>query len=337
MLINIPIEPLEERYSIQWRKWFVEEFYNAGINFVTVNGIKTKEKIIVGSFLDVVETNIYKATQFIDMIGWLYAYPKSVLFFHDLWNPMLTALAYIRDGMGWKDLKIVGCLHAGAYDENDFLYKKNMNTWATGIEESWFSHVVDRIYVATPYHKHLLCSKRNVPLNKVIITGFPIYPDFVPENLTKENNLIVFPHRLDVEKQPYEFDKLKDEPRLKKYNFVKTKDVCKTKKEYYELLGRANIAISFALQETWGIAMQEATICECIPLVPNRLSYEDMYDSQFRYDTKENLINKIVYCMENREFVKKSLIVQKSYFLDKGKDAISKMIYDIKTNYGYCL
>ncbi len=334
IIVNIPIEPLEERYSIQWDKWFTDAFLESGISFHTIRGTCAGTEIIHGSFLDVLETNVYKATQAATVMAFLRTVPQNeniVLFFHDLWNPSLTNFAYIRDGLGLKNLKICGCLHAGAYDQYDFLHKKGMNKWAAQIEFSWFGTIVDKIFVATNYHKQLLHIMRGVNPDKIVVTGFPLYPDFVPKDDTVGcENLIVFPHRLDSEKQPELFARLAQEPDLKRWHFVRTKDLALTKKEYYTILSQAEFAVSFALQETWGIAMQEATLCGAVPLVPNRLSYPELYLPDFIYSDYANLIHKISYekidllCL---------LHSQQRQIVERGERAIPSMIREMKYSY----
>jgi len=97
---------------------------------------------------------------------------------------------------------------------------------------------------------------------------------------------IIFPHRLNEEKNPKSFDILKmclqdTDPDIA---CVKTFDVCKSKDEYYQELMKHKLAVSFADQETWGIAMQECVFAGCLPLVPDRLSYSEMYLEEFKYD-----------------------------------------------------
>ena len=280
-VLNLPIEPLEERYSTQWDKWFQDGFKKEEVEYLTIHGDVTKGKIEFGSFLDVMETNRYKTWQTTAIITTLQRYKDDytlILFFHDLWHPGLTQIAYIRDGMGWKNLKICGCLHAGSYDKHDFLNKTGMTTWARGLENAWFGSIVDEIYVATNFHKSLLCARRTVDSYKVKVTGFPLVPDFLPNKVELED-IIVFPHRLNEEKQPEQFDNLQDamneEAAIYGWKWYKTKEAVQTKMEYYKLLGKAKVAVSFALQETWGIAMQEAVLCGCIPICPNRLSYTE--------------------------------------------------------------
>ena len=53
IVLNIPIEPIEERYSSQWNKWFINHFRKADVIFKTIYGDKTSGKINKGSFLDI--------------------------------------------------------------------------------------------------------------------------------------------------------------------------------------------------------------------------------------------------------------------------------------------
>ena len=330
-ILNIPIEPLEERYSIQWAKWFEEAFKSASLNYRTIPGLSTSGKITNGSFLDVVETNAYKNAQLSQILDYLKSYKDEegvILFFHDLWFPGIETIAYIRDGMGWKNLKICGCLHAGSYDEQDFLYKRGMEPWAYLCEEAWLGHIVDKIFVATYYHKRLLTSRRRIPWDKIVVTGFPLYPDFVEKtNIPPVNRepIIVFPHRLDEEKDPNAFDKIALQ--MPEYQWIKSKEVCSTKKEYYNLLQSAKIAISFAKQETWGIAMQEAVLCGAIPLCPNRLSYTEMYNDVFLYDTEEGIREHIHRFMNAPPT--HSLITQQKKIMEKGASAIPNIIIEM--------
>ena len=71
------------------------------------------------------------------------------------------------------------------------------------------------------------------------------------------------------------------------------------------------MVFSANLQETLGISCYEILMAGGIPLVPNRLSYVEMYDEIFKYpsvctidwkgyqDNKQMLIDKIVTMMEN--------------------------------------
>ena len=178
LIFNVIIEPLKERYSVQWEKWFKECFEAHQVQYLPIEGEQRSQTIEHGSFLDVIDTNRWKTEQQKRIINLLSVFDDKeewIFFFHDLWHPTLTMLGYIRDGMGWKNLKIVGCLHAGIYDEYDFLNKQGMTPWAKHIEKGWFAHLVDQMYVATKFHKELLIKERDIDCCKIKKTGFPFY------------------------------------------------------------------------------------------------------------------------------------------------------------------
>lgn len=328
MLYNIPIESLEERYSEQWFHWFPAEYRRNNIAYTNVYADTLSDEIQRGSFLDVCGTNYFKAGQ-LQIICDLFFKDKikdgDIFFFHDLWFPGLEMLAYMRSALGIK-FKICGIFHAGTWDEHDFLSRKGMRYWAETLENSWFK-IIDQIFVATKFHKNLILNRRIVQEKNIYVTGLPIYPDFV-ESKNKQD-VILFPHRLDPEKRPEDFDRLKKEVRDVNWGFIKTKGKPRTKKEYYDLLNWSKIAVSFSEQETWGIAMQEAVLCGCIPFVPDRLSYQEMYPHIFRFGNIEALKHEIEYITEKQEYYEYALEHTKtlaSKFIREGANAIPKMI-----------
>jgi hypothetical protein len=56
-----------------------------------------------------------------------------------------------------------------------------------------------------------------------------------------------------------------------------------TKNEYHNLLGEAKMVFSANLQETLGISCYEGAVVDAIPMVPDRLSYTEMYYDTFKY------------------------------------------------------
>lgn len=310
-VFNLPIENLEERYSSQWNIGFPKEFEALHVPYVTVYPDSYEDGWIKnGQFLDVVQTNIFKSLQMAQLLHHINLgeiKDGDVLFFHDLWNPCLEMLFYVRDGLG-VDFKIAGLLHAGTYDPCDFLTQKGMGRWAALIEKAWCTEV-DAIFMATQAHHDLLLNSGRVsqPPNKIYISGFPLFqqPEDVP--LEEKKNIVVFPHRLAPEKGTLDFDLLKAacSPHLPGWEFIRTKDVCQNKQEYYSLLRRSKIAVSCALQETWGIAQQEALFHGCLPVVPSRLSYKEMYHQRYQYQTLEQARNKIIHFAKNYDWLVK--------------------------------
>lgn len=344
MLINIPIESLEERYSAQWNRQIPKQLKQLGIDHRTIYPTTWEGEgtINVGEFLDVFQTHIFKSAQLVSVIRLIqegHIKDGDVLFFHDLWFPGIEALFYIRDATGIK-FKITGMLHAGTYDPNDFLTRVGMKRWAHHCESAWFSQV-DAIFVATVYHKQLVEFANPQYKLPIYVTGLPLYRsgmEFPTEPVEKEN-IVVFPHRLAPEKQPEVFRRIAEhlQDKLKGWQFIFSKEVCKTKAEYYHLLARSKISVSCALQETWGIAMQESVFAGCIPLVPDRLSYAEMYPRLMRYQFDKHLAESLLsLCKEPQQtdlLLKLVSDIGKA-FETRATDAIPAMVRIMRSRLG---
>jgi glycosyltransferase involved in cell wall biosynthesis len=81
-------------------------------------------------------------------------------------------------------------------------------------------------------------------------------------------------------------------PRLSKHvlhaGYIESRD------EYLAMLRRCDIVVSSAIQENCGIAVIEAMMCGCQPLLPNRLSYPELIPEAHRsiclYNHDEDLL-----------------------------------------------
>lgn len=332
-IIYVPIEPLTERYSAQYLEWFPREFKKAGIECLTIAPRTIYDKIRDGSFLDVCGTNYYKAVQIKSLCEMAFhgeITDDDVIFLGDMWMPGLESISYIRDALKIK-FKIVGMLYAGTYDPYDFLTKNGMGHWGKPLEESWFK-IVDKIFMATNFHKRLVMQTREIDPKKLVVTGHPICLDWDDEECEKEN-IVVFPHRLDSEKNPDMFDMLEDhiQRNLGDHNwlFYKTKEVTKTKQEYYNLLRRAKISVSFADQETYGFAMVESIMSGCLPIVPDRLSYTEMYNPVFTYSSFNEAVSLCKFMMTVPSFynrLKKDALINQAQLIRAAQQAIPNMI-----------
>jgi glycosyltransferase involved in cell wall biosynthesis len=192
-----------------------------------------------------------------------------------------------------------GLWHAGSYDPQDFLGRLiGRAKWVRHAEKSFF-HAFDHNYFATDFHidmfiKNLFEIKREtfvkhqideyVASGKIVRSGWPM--EYMDGTLTMYKNmpkrdLILFPHRIAPEKQVEIFRDLKEH--LPQYEFVVCQDQQLTKNEYHNLLGEAKIVFSANLQETLGISCYEGAVVDAIPMVPDRLSYSEMYYDIFKY------------------------------------------------------
>lgn len=287
----LPIEPLEERYSAQWLRWWQRYAEQApdDIRFVLGSSGQAGQQIRTGEWLDVYQTNAWKATQLEEFVRYLEAgavSPGDVVLLHDGWSFQATALAYMRD-LGKIPFRIMSCLHAGTWDPHDFVSKSPVRYWGRMVERGWL-HAYDRVFVATYFHRDLILATH--PGVEIVVTGFPLFAQEVRPHYTpwaEREPLIVFPHRLADEKRPYMFEDLRvifeaQYPGVPA-RWVRTKDECSGKMDYYRMLGQAKVAVSFAKQETWGIAMLEAGANGVHVVVPDELAYVDVWPLQCRY------------------------------------------------------
>jgi hypothetical protein len=192
-------------------------------------------------------------------------------------------------------VKIHALWHAGSYDPQDFLGRLIGNApWVRHAEKSFF-HAIDYNYFATDFHIEMFglnllnldketFNHRYTQEGKIVKTGWPM--EYMQNTLQlykgmKKRDLVVFPHRIAPEKQVEIFRDLKKQ--LPQYEFVVCQDQHLTKNEYHNILGEAKIVFSASLQETLGIGCYEGAIVDAIPMVPNRLSYREMYLEEFKY------------------------------------------------------
>lgn len=66
-----------------------------------------------------------------------------------------------------------------------------------------------------------------------------------------------------------------------------------SREEYAALLSSADVAVSTAINEFFGLAMIEACYAGCAPLVPDRLAYRELYGAGERYGTPDELVARL--------------------------------------------
>jgi glycosyltransferase involved in cell wall biosynthesis len=165
------------------------------------------------------------------------------------------------------------------------------------------------------------------------VVGFPLYWEKQTNKYrsVEKDDLVVFPHRLDPEKNAKTFSWLKRN--LGSYYYIKTMEKKRTKDEYYKILAKSKVTFSASLQETFGIGTVEAMMLGAIPIVPNRLAYVELYDRQFRYNDILEAKQKVEYVMRNYGTSKSlmdKLEKNKIKLIENGKNSINKMSRIIK-------
>lgn len=302
VVLNLPIEPIERRYSILWDRWFKEAFKRNDIPCINVYG-NLGDEPKPDKFLDPISTFDWKFQQLQKCLKYLKQplFDRHIIFLQDGWFPGIEMFPYLRDLEG-IDYRMISWWHAGSYDDTDLLGIKGCSRWAKGSEESWLK-IPDKIIVGSEYHRNKLLRWRNCPYNKIEIIGSPIE---VPEHdySKPRENLVIWPHRLSEDKHPEIFDKLAKEPCFKNTKFVKTMEEYRTKDQYFKLLSRAKVAVSTATHEHFGTAMVEAACLGCYPICPDSLCYPEVMEKEWLWSNYNNLIH----------LVCKALLMDEPYF-----------------------
>jgi hypothetical protein len=307
----VDLEAVETRYTGQWKSHVPALLRKAGHNVQVICGpTDIPSATTPGAFLNFGGTNIYKASQ-VEQMGRLFCAgavsPGDHFIFTDAWHPGIINLKYMSELLNIP-VTTHGLWHAGSYDPQDFLGRLVGNKpWVRHAEKSFF-HAFDHNYFATQFHIEMffinllndyptenpwfeddLADLRagNLLTDKIVRTGWPM--EYMDNTLTAYKNmpkrdLILFPHRIAPEKQVEIFRDLKEH--LPQYEFIVCQDQQLTKNEYHNLLGEAKIVFSANLQETLGISCYEGAIVDAIPMVPDRLSYSEMYFDSFKYPSK---------------------------------------------------
>ena len=327
-LFIITLEPIEQRYTKQWYNYFKPAF-SKWFEVIYIDGRFMGDKIENGKWLDINKTNIWKAHQVEQLSYW---FMKGLIkdgdsfLFTDAWHWGIIPLRYMA-GLQNIKIKVYGFWHAGSYDRWDFLAQAKLD-WTYFTEMNFF-YMYDCNFVATHFHKSLIQQEFNLKDNLIKVVGFPM--DWKEEirklkiKRVKKEDIIIFPHRLDKEKQPQVFEQLQKSKDLNKYTFIITINKNLTKKQYYTFLSRAKIVFSSSLQETYGIGTVEGVMFDCIPIIPERLSYSEMYYDEFKYKSLDEAIIKIKKIIEHKDMYNRELTWQKERLAKDSLEAIPKM------------
>ena len=300
----VDIEPVESRYTAQWKEHLPKQLTaKCKQEVITVSGGDTPQMTTPGAFLNFAGTNVYKSTQAIK-IAEMFAADEvkdgDHFIFTDAWNSTIVQLKYMADLLG-KHITIHGLWHAGSYDPADFLGRLIENkSWTRNIERGYF-WACDHNYFATKFHQEMFLNalfggeevalhyqlERHTEKRRMIKTGWPM--EYLNEALESykhmpKKDIIVFPHRVAPEKQPEIFRDLKES--MTQYEFVICQERELTKNEYHNLLGEAKVVFSANLQETLGISWYEGALVDTLPMMPDRLSYSEMALPEFLYPSE---------------------------------------------------
>jgi len=289
MIYIVELEPVETRYTAQWKEHLPKQMANAGLDVEVITGPDdAPQDTTPGAFLNFSGTNYWKSEQ-LKTISQMFAdgtvKDGDYFLYTDAWNPTVLQLKYMAELLG-VNIKLGGMWHAGSYDPADFLGRLIGDApWCRLAEESMFN-VFDHNFFATQFHIDMFLEAfPNVDKSKIHQVGWPM--EYMEPLLreydipTNKMDLVLFPHRVAPEKQVEIFKDLAKE--MPDVEFVVAQEQNLTKDEYHMLLSRSKIVFSANTQETLGISCFEGALVGAYPMVPDRLSYTEMYGHSFKY------------------------------------------------------
>ena len=340
----VDIEAVDTRYTKQWKEYLPKQLQRStNEEVIVISGGEVPQATTPGAFLNFAGTNNYKSQQMLE-ISRMFANGEitngDYFVYTDAWNPTVVQLRYMAELLG-VDVRIGGLWHAGSYDPQDFLGRLiGDKPWVRNAERSMFD-CYDHNFFATQFHIDLFLQTfknkdnpkefQQVNEDKIKRVGWPM--EYLATSLDSYKNMpkediILFPHRVAPEKQVEIFRDLKEQ--LPQYEFIVCQEKELSKNDYHNLLGRAKMVFSANLQETLGISWYEGLLVDCIPMMPDRLSYSEMADQPFKYPSiwtknfaqyqkfKPQLVEKVIDYMEN---------------YDSYKAPMNKQLYNLKRSF----
>ena len=297
MLYLVDLEAVDTRYTKQWKEHLPAQLREAGIDVTVISGGDVPQATTPGAFLNFAGTNNYKSQQMLE-ISRLFAEGAikdgDYFLYTDAWNPTVIQLKYMAELLGIK-IRIGGMWHAGSYDPQDFLGRLIGDApWVRSAEHSMFS-CYDHNFYATEFHVDLfsceffsLTGDELLELNTTVkVVGWPM--EYLADILkpyadVPKKDKIIFPHRLAPEKQLEIFKDLAAS--MPEYEFFVAQEHNLSKHEYHTHLAESKIVFSTNLQETLGISVYEGALVGAYPLMPNRLSYSEMWPEKALYPSE---------------------------------------------------
>jgi hypothetical protein len=320
----VDLEPVETRYTAQWQDHIPRLLRQSvkGFNIKTISGPTNIPKATTpGAFLNFGGTNIYKSDQMVQIAtmftdGSVKAGDHFI--YTDAWNPTILQLKYMSELLEIP-IKIHGLWHAGNYDKNDFLGRLISSRWVNDTEFA-LARAIDYNWFASDYHIKLFRDTFGYDDIKCYRTGWPM--EYLKDTIRPDykSDIILFPHRIAPEKQVEIFRDLAKH--MPEYEFIICQEDRLSKYQYHTLLSRAKMVFSANLQETLGISCYEGALAEAMPLVPDRLSYTEMYHDNFKYPSEWTESYKS-YLANRTKLIKYIRVMMNNY---------DSLIPDIQTN-----
>ena len=308
-ILIAPTLPVVNHYTIEWAHFLPRMLRNAGFDVIDAGEYVTHpcasaayEHTDGSAFLPFADHMAFNGHIASAVCRYLMQEDISVLLVTDAFNPVVMAAKYVI-AMHQLKTEIVVLWHAGTYDPHDFPGKVNaVEREALTLFEKAIQSNTHNLF-ATDFHRKL------AGLPDAPLVGWPMdyLPDLVDEYVDAYDDretepevistmlalrdagekIVLFPHRCSPEKGADFLAANSIDYRIGGHTLVKLDPTDKL--TYHKALSLCDVVLSCALQETLGITMYEAALHGVAVVVPNRLSYVEMYPEHVRYDTAEQM------------------------------------------------
>jgi glycosyltransferase involved in cell wall biosynthesis len=230
-------------------------------------------------------------------------------------------------------------MHAGSWiPSDDVATKLGTKEWCKEYEESIFN-LCDGIFVGSEFHKELIGKffSDNHIYNKVHNTGLPFYPSELSKyrkDWKDKDNIVIFPHRLHLEKHPELFDSMvaKWKRKFPNWQFIKTMKMNLNKEQYYKLLGRSKIVVSYAEQENFGFSTLEAASLGCMLILPNKVVYPEFWPTECIYEDYDDCVNKVTSLLSGYKPKSLDTISKFPYIFEDSVERMATIMKDERRN-----
>jgi glycosyltransferase involved in cell wall biosynthesis len=311
VIYYLPIEPLDERYTEQWYRWFPAEFQRQGLAYQVIDGEPLVDEVQVGTFLDVNSTLHYKAEQ-LKRVARLFHGKQvkdgDVFLVADVEFWGIESIRYLAV-LNKVNVRMVGFVHAGSYTVEDFM--EPCAPFASHYECAWGA-VFDVLCVGSDYHKKALVTKRGVLESKIQVTGNPYDLSEVKAlvgPLGTSRARVIHTNRPDPEKRPGLtldlFERLhlahptwelmvttsrktwgrgalrERALALQDRGVVVVREAI-SKAEYLGLLAGSRVMTGNTIEENFGYCVLEAMALDTIPVIPDLGSHPELVDGDSR-------------------------------------------------------
>ena len=321
-IVYLPLEPYEERYTLQLKDWNESRFKARNVPFITVSGrtLREDKDIKTGQVLDAHGRCYWSMTQMAELVRLMESGEvggNDVIFSEDLFQPGYESLPYIMNQLpAEKKPKVFTRNLAQSIDPDDFVFP--WRNWMRDFE-SLVSKTCDGILMAnTEMGPHMRIACLEAPL---YVTGLPFDREEVRSRvggkealkpLHQRKKRIVYSSRFDFEKQPwflmdlieqsdfvergYEFWILTGSKNLRSTNpeyveraermAAEGKLVIKTglqKSEYYEILADSQLQFNCARQDWQSNTLNEASALGTLSLCPAFRSFPEALNNSAKH------------------------------------------------------